>query len=270
MSLKPLADCKKTLAFQTNKKWPQALPPLAWRGELLCGFNATSAKAWEMDENSSTAQVVEAFLDIHSDFSFMELVGLRKNVQNLSWGEEFFRELLRQNAKGQEQQWLKLLKNLSLINSDLIQQWQQKHLQFGDLRPLLSLDEKLLKSEHWQLISHEPFSKSEWNQVIEWFSELLMMKKDHELHLALEPLQHKPRELLSKLKELRYPETFMRDRIEQDFWKKLPWPKNTQAEFRRHGDQTKAYVSMHLSSLNDLKKIAQELDKMADRQESEH
>ncbi len=266
MNLRPTAELKKSLAVRSIKKWPEALLPLAWRGELLCGFSATTSLAFELNSEESLTKVAQTFLEIHSDLCIVDLVELKKNTLAVSWGTDFFNELLRQMAHGQESQWLKLLTQLESVPQVLLIQWQQKHLQYGDLRPLLSLeqDESL-----WKILEGASFSKSEWTQVIEWFTELLLMKKHEELS-ALEPLVSKQKEFFVKLKELRYPETAKKDRLETDFWKKLPWPKNTQAEFRRQGDQTKTYVSMNFSSLQDLKKIAKDLHQMADQQECEH
>lgn len=266
-ALKPLKDMKKTLSFQSEavqsaRPWPQALLPIAFQGELLCGFNATCDYAWELQPGTELTKVGEIFLELHPDLSFVDLFLLQKNLKVLSWGSDFFKNIIKQMASNQEDQWFNLLENLSLIPDELILQWQQKRLQFGDLRPLLTINGS------WSVLIGTSFSKSEWTQVIEWFTELSLMEKGEDLN-SLASLKT-PREMILKLKELRYPETTKRDRLEQDFWKKLPWPKNTQAEFRRQGDQTKTYVSMNFGSVKDLKKISKELFDMAQKQESEH
>lgn len=265
MSLKSRDSFQKNLAFAIEKKWPQALLPLGWREELLCGFSSLSPSVWELDETSELSLVAEVFLEVHNELSFLDLLLLQRNAQKISWGRDFFSEVLRQLSGGQSLQWLKLLENLENLPTQLLLKWQEKRLQFGDLRPLLSLDCKA-HHELWSILTPVAFSKSEWSQVIEWFTELLLMDKTQELK-SLSALQASPKELLLKIKELRYPETTKRDRLEMDFWKKLPWPKNTQAEFRRSGDQTKTYVSMNFSSLQDLKKLSQDLQKMTEQQE---
>ena len=267
MNLKPLAELKTTLDFHKDEKWPKALLPIAWHCELLCGFKATTDYAWELSSNIEASQVAEAFLEIHTDMSFADLVFLYKKSSKLYWGPLFFNEVLKLSARGQEASWLKLLENLKNFPAELLRQWQTKRLQFGDLRPLLSFTSSYAVDTFWGTLSEMNFSKSEWTQVIEWTTELLLMQKE------LSTLQHyknKPREMLIKIKELRYPETTKKDQLEQEFWQKLPWPKNTEAEFRRHGDQTKTYVAMNFSTLQDLKKIAKELHNMTEQQESEH
>ena len=264
MNLRPTAELKKTLAVRSIKKWPESLLPLAWRGELLCGFSTTAAQACEISIDESLTKVAQTFLELHSELCFVDLVELKRNCLQVEWGPAFFTEILKQTAHGQEAQWLKLLGQLEDMPAELLNQWQQKHLQFGDLRPLLSLEQA---EPLWSVLSTCLFSKSEWTQVIEWFTELLLMQRQAELK-TLQPLVSKPKEFLLKLKELRYPETAKKDRLEMEFWKKLPWPKNTQAEFRRQGDQTKTYVAMNFNSLQDLKKIAKDLQQMAEHQES--
>lgn len=263
MNLRPTAELKKSLAVRSIKKWPGSLLPLAWRGELLCGFSAASEQSFELSENENLTKVAQTFLEIHSEICFVDLVDLKKNCSAVAWGADFFNELLRQMANSQESQWLKLLARLETMPQTLVTQWQQKNLQFGDLRPLLSFERT---EPLWKMLENASFSKSEWSQVIELFTDLLLMKKYSELQ-TLEILTVKSKEFFIKLKELRYPETMKKDRSDMDFWKKMPWPKNTQAEFRRQGDQTKTFISMNFSSLEDLKKIAKDLQQMAEHQD---
>lgn len=264
MNLRPLTEFKKTLAFQLEpmKSWPMALLPVAWQGELLCGFNATTTFAWELDPTTEPSLIAQNFLELHPELSMLDFLKLKNQSKEISWGQAFFIEVAKQASKGQETQWLKLFENLNSLPQDLLGQWQQKRLQWGDLRPLLSLEKTHIENPVWSLLGSMNFSKSEWTQVIEWCTDLLLMAKDLK---TLESLKT-PREVLLKLKELRYPETTAKDLLAQEFWKKLPWPKNTQAEFRRQGDQTKAYVSLNIGSMKDLKKLADELNQMAQKQ----
>lgn len=289
MNLRPLVTLKKTLCFRGEsdphfvKAWPQALLPVAWQGELLCGFNATTELAWELSPNTNIGLVVQYFLELHPELATVDLLRIKNQSKDLPWGENFFIGIVRQLSKGQDSSWFKLFENLNLLPKELLNQWQQKRLHFGDLRPLISLELLQIEGPSWNLLTAASFSKSEWSQVIEWFTELLLMENNLQNSKpmqnlktlqALEPLKNKPREFFLKLKELRYPETSKKDRLATEFWKKLPWPKNTQSEFRRQGDQTRTYVSMNFSSVKELKKLTEELHQMVQKQEpqqeSEH
>lgn len=266
MILRPNAKFKKSLAVRSTKKWPEALVPMAWRGELICGFSGTSPLVCELDENESITKVAQTFIEVYTDLGLVDLVQLKKNSSELTWGPDFFKEVLTQMAHGQDVQWLKVIDVLEQMPSTLLNIWQQRNLQFGDLRPLLSLEKA---GPEWDVLQKAMFSKSEWCHVIEWFTEVSLMNK-HEDLIKLESVSQKPKELFLKLKDLRFPETAKKDRSEMNFWKQMPWPKNTQAEFRRQGDQTKTYVAMNFNSLQDLKKIAKDLHQMAEHQEREH
>lgn len=255
MNIKPISQCSKELDFSPRKMWPDALPALAWKGQLVCGFGRSdSAEAVDVSER--------LFLDVwkacHPELTLAELARLVVCFQKMN--QEFFVEIgeglfsiygLRLNDR-----LMQVLEVLVKCPREFQNWCDDKKMGARDLAPLLAVTDV---NEIAPLLLELPrmtISKFEGARALELFVELYLMGRPLN---DLLPTSENGGLYVRRLEGWRRPNAEVKD----EEWRKTvgqwPWPSQVQAEWQRFGDQAGLEIKIRTTSPDDFQKKLESL-----------
>ena len=230
---------------------------MAWRGQLLCGFERSTGEAVDLGD----AALIPAFVACHPKLGLAEfsrwLNALAQQFPNehLEWREALAAAFgLRWNVR------LSQALQLVLKTPRTFQNWiDDKDLGARDLSPLLALPTLEDFSDFLTAMVQLPFSKSEGVRVLELGVELFLM--DRPLNDLL-PSSEDTRSYLKQLEKWRRPKTSGADEVWQKSVAEWPWPAQVQGQWQRSGDQSGLEIKIRTHSPQDLHKKLERLQEI--------
>lgn len=153
---------------------------------------------------------------------------------------------------------------------NLFWSWSRHHsLSPRDLYPLLSLKDPQQISLSLQKIVEQNISRSLGAQVLELLVECYLLGSTDSYLADILQSQSTIESGLENLKSLRYPQTTQTDQKKQQKLLSLPWTKDFQTRWLRHGDRSGLEIRFFASNASELKKYSDQLMKISQLQENE-
>jgi hypothetical protein len=270
-----MSQCNGSLDFQPLNVWPESLPAVAINNWVLAGFSQDLVFNHHI-ENSSAETMARLFRSLHSELSFAEMARLMGKIKeqqtsDLSWVPL---QLIAQKYHWTFNDQFIRIAEAFLKTPSGFQKWcGEKKVNPQDLAPLLAAQEIDLKFLFHDILNLN-ISKSSGVKALEMAIELILMGQKPEalsaevLLTLLSQDQSAADAWVDALKQLRYPETFKRDRVLQAQMTALPWPGTSQARWARHGDRGGIELKLFVSQPSDLKKALLSLEKVQDLMET--
>lgn len=254
MNLKPLMQCSRDLDFAPRQPWPKALPAIAWRDHLVCGFERNEGLALSIDDGSF-ASLVHA---CHPQLHFSELARLNDKLDILS---SELSEASRETLFGHYGlRWCDRLSQTLKIVAATPREFQdfadQKDFSIRDFSALLALSELTPFQSFLQSLAGLPLSKSEAVRALDLGVELFLMGQALN---DLLPADQRKDDYLKKLERLRRPNTSAGDESWKETVAMWPWPAHVQGQWQRFGDQSGLEVKIRTVSPEDFQKKLQRL-----------
>lgn len=257
MSLRPISQCDKALDFQPRSSWPDALPAISWKGQLLCGFSRSGGAAVDLFELNGS-NFVDALKACQPELGLAEWARLSHRLSAL-WPDLYmdFREVMFSlyGLKWSDRldQMLRVLQSTPLT----FQNWvDEKKFGLRDLVPLLALPNVREFEPFLSAISGVMLSKFEGARALEFGVELFLM--DRPLNDLL-PTSDNGGLWLRRLEQWRKPISTSRDDEQRREVSQWPWPSQVQAQWSRVGDEAGLEIKIRTTSPDDLEKKLQKL-----------
>ncbi len=255
--LTPISQCIRSLDFGPRLSWPQALPPIAWKGILLHGFDRTSGAALDIGVDSMT-NWQEAFVACHPRLGLAELSRLHSCMKAelpelLTEAAALFQRYgLRWSDR--LQQILFVLRQMPLEFQDWV---DEKGVGARDLAPLLAVPDLQTIQPHLRNLVRLAGTKSQILQVLECSIELSLLGQ------SLATLELQPGEDISaykfRLESIRRPLNSKRDETWRSMVATWAWTNQVQGQWQRFGDQAGLEIKLQAFSPDDLLKKIQRL-----------
>lgn len=230
-----------------------AMPAIAWRGQLLCGFERTEGEALDLSEK----QFVELW---HACHPMLGLAECGRFLERLAreWPDMYLecREALTSiygwRWSDRFEQVIHVLPRSPLEFQDFV---DAKKMAVRDLAPLLSVDITAVTP----LLAELPrmmISKFEAARALELFVELLLMGRPLN---DLLPTSNNGGLYVRRLEQWRRPQSAQLDEDWRRTVNTWPWPAHVQAEWQRFGDQTGIEIKIRTTSPDDFQKKLERL-----------
>lgn len=252
MILKNFNECDHALHFFPLKKWPDVLPAVAWRNQLITGFTRRSGFVLNLESEP----LHEVLLGAYGALNVFELARIldlstRHNV------ELDFAAL----CLGSHLSWCDHLKETLIAVARLpldVQHWcEEKSMAPRDVQIFRNF---LDVSAFWSVfdfLQSTSASRQQSVEVLELFGDLLLMGTAPE---TLEPpAGSRPDLYLAQLRKLRNPMNQSAIENRNQTLKQLPWPKATQGQWTRRGDRLELEVRMTVQNGAELERRLLEL-----------
>jgi hypothetical protein len=262
MPMIPIAQCGKSLDFKPVPPWPSALPALAWRGELLSGFQRKSGVAVDLFETQA-ATFTEAIKATHPELNLCELARLAFALKK-TWPDLFVevREPLFQSYGFRWNERLEQTLGVLKDSPEDFQAWAgEKDLGPRDFSVLLALSSPKDFHPFLSAMTELSLSRSEGVRAMEIGAELYMMGRP--LNDIL-PSGHSGPSYLQQLEKWRRPNTLSADDQWRETVKTWPWPSQVQGKWQRFGDQSGLDVNIRSTSPSDFRKKLERLLSIGD------
>lgn len=257
MSLKSISQCAKSLDFQPRQSWPESLPAVSWRSELLCGFNRKNGQAVDVFELQG-ANLIDSLKACHPELGLAEMARLTGRLKKL-W-PDLYLELREALFSVYGLKWSTRLDDVfSVLRSSPVefQNWvDEKKFGARDLFPLLAVKELRLFDPFLKAIPGILLSKFEGARVLEYGVELFLM--DRPLNDLL-PSMNNGGLWLRRLEQWRRPQTAVQDDEKRRQMTEWPWPAHVQAQWQRFGDEAGLEIKIRTTSPEDLEKKLERL-----------
>ncbi len=273
MNFVEINHCRRDLNFLPKQPWPEALPPICWRGWLLSGFESPMEKALEL----TGPPFHQAFQSCYLSLSFSELARLYGKAREFLPPESFCGEKLLGDYgfKSSENTFQTMIQ---LVQAPMaFQEWcQEKQVAPKDLGILRSLSFPLEPpmEELFDNIAHLQASKSLGVSILQLICELYLMEYDmgapKELLFPPPPPAlpsrcdassgHAPsgHSFSQKWYELlvsrRFPRATEQGQRRAQKLKELPWPGGSEVKEARWGDLSGVEIKLRIGSQKDFKK----------------
>lgn len=259
MILKPISQCSRTLDFSPRREWSPIFPVLAWKGNLVCGFERETGEAVDVSEH--------LFLDVwkacHPELGLAEVARSVECIRR--WNGEFFVEIgsgllalygLRLNER------LAQLMDLLVRTPREFQNWvDDKKMAPRDLGALLALNDV---RDIEPLLLEMPklgISRFEGARALELFIELYLMGRPLN---DLLPTSNNGGLYLRRLEQWRRPAANEQDEEWRKTVEQWPWPAQVKAEWQRFGDQSGLEIKIRTTSPDDFQKKLERLAEIPD------
>lgn len=243
--------------------WPDFAPALAWGEWLICERPGTALVL--SPEENPLIPVLKSLLPR------LGLTGICRLGERLSDGplrdwarDQVFQQLLLAYGLRAHSDVIALFSVLSKM-SPQVQAWvDQKGFGARDLYPLLSLNLDENACGWLEHLSQSSLSKSQATQLIEWASDLVLLHKKTWVDLRRQNVET-PEKWHSRLRQTRFPESEQRQSLKQKKVSELPWPRHTEGQWKRDGDQDGLQVRFEAYSPEELKTRWQSLSKIIEQ-----
>jgi hypothetical protein len=258
-----VTQCVRHLNFEPRRLWPEALPAIAWRGELISGFERKSGAAVDVYETNRSG-LIETLKAVYPELGLAETARLSLRLAVTmpeTWAElreGFFRAYnLRWNDRLGE------LLNLVASAPAAFQSWvDEKSVSPRDLSPLLALNENLRAFHPFlEAMTELRFSRNEGVRALELGAELFLMGRPLS---DLLPSTADAQKYLRQLELWRRPVSLENDQEWRADVQKWPWPAQVQGEWQRFGDQSGLEVKIRATSAEDFNKKLERLLSIGD------
>lgn len=259
MLIRSISQCGKAFDFGPRRAWPAVFPAIAWRGQLLCGFDRAESDALDLSEK----QFVELWQACHPELGLGELCRFLMSLER-EWPDMFV-ECRESLVAVYGLRWSDRLDQMLRVLHRCPREFQQfvdlKKMSVRDLAPLLAAENAGGIESLRPFLDELPrmmISKFEAGRALELFVELLMMNRPLN---DLLPTSDNGGLYVRRLEQWRRPRSSEQD----EEWRKTvnawPWPAQVQAEWQRFGDQAGIEIKIRTTSPDDFQK---KLERLAD------
>lgn len=254
MILKPFTHCSRDLDFAPQKRWPTALPAVAWQGHLVCGFDRAEGLAIDSDDGS----LLELLHACHPQLGFCELARLNARLDNLAVDleSEFHVRFFSLYGLRWCDRLVQTLKMVAQTPLEFQNFANAKDFSVRDFSALLAIPELSLFFPFLTALIKLPLSKSEVVRALELGVELYLM--NHPMSDLL-PADLRKDDYLQKLERLRRPHISAADEKWKNTVANWPWPAHVQGQWQRFGDQSGLEIKIRTGSPEDFQKKLQRL-----------
>ncbi len=237
MKMTPVAVCDLSLDFQPLKPWPRPLPSVSVEGQIICGFDRQPD---DFSLDYSASEGLEVFKTCHPNLSFLEL--LRFLAKAPSWVNvcEFWEAYQYRNHFVIEDLSHWVLK----LPASFLTWAAQKQLQPQEImvaKTFLDQPHLLEILESWEKLNP---SHGQGMQILALLADLQAPPSFSNLS---------PSDYLEGLKKLRYPVTTSQDEQRRKAWDQISFPKGTQKQFVRRGDDAGLELRYFVKNSGELK-----------------
>jgi hypothetical protein len=259
MSYPLVTQCGKSLNFTPHRVWPEALPAIAWKGELVCGFERRTGVAFDVFENGR-AGILETLKACYPELGLSEIARLTHRLERVLPADDYV-EIRENFFRAYGLKWndrLGELLTLLRLAPVEFQDWvDERGVSPRDLSPVLALGERVSEFHSFlRAMTELRFSRSEGVRCLELGVELFLMGRPLN---DLLPSSPDPVKYLRKLEEWRRPNASASDRELQDEVERWPWPSQVQGQWQRFGDQSGLEVKIRSTSPEDFNKKLERL-----------
>jgi hypothetical protein len=259
MLLKPISQCSRGLNFLPRAPWPSVLPPVAWRGRLLCGFERREGEALELDACALT----DALKACHPELGLAEFARLMRALHEEL--PELFLELREPISTAYGMRWndrLEQTLNVLLQMPPTFQTWaDDKKLGARDLAAFLALPDVRPFIPFAEALVRLPVSKAEGVRALELGLELFLLGRPLN---DLLPATDNPPLYLRRLEQWRRPRTSAADESWREDVAKWPWPAQVQGHWQRFGDEAGLEIKIRTTSPDDFLKKLERLNHISE------
>ena len=260
MSMTLIAQCGKSLDFGPSRTWPLALPALAWRGQLIAGFDRPQGFAVDLFE-SQHATLLEAFKAAYPELGLAELGRFALALEK-TW-PDLFVELRQGLFQAYQLRWSdrleQTLRALNAAPADF-QTWvNQKTLGPRDLAVLLATPTEF--HPFLSALAQMNFSRGEGVRALELGADLFLMGRPLN---DLMPSGDDRGKYLAQLEKWRRPNSLGSDEQWSQAVRLWPWPAHVQGKWQRFGDQSGLEVNIRSTSAQDFNKKLKSLLSIGD------
>ena len=230
--------------------------------QIIKNFDSPSTAAISisfMDKKSN----VDSFFSIVSHLSLVQFCFLlRSSPFSQIFDEEYFAG---KAQLGNLSQIKSLTSFVTSLNQEFLAWLHEKNVRAQDLASAILIKPGQLEKFLGDFLKLNP-SKSEGVQILELLIDLILLEKPKEI-LSSSLQQKNASAALVQLKELRYPQTTRRDRLQSHI--NLSWPQNVNAKFQRRGDRAGFDLQVFVGNSNELKKTINHLEKVIEEWKSQ-
>ncbi len=260
MNLVPYQECQKSLDFQPEKPWPKSWPAFAWEKTIMAGFTHISQSV--LNFTADTVQFLHLFHTCHPQLNLSELGRIiskwSKQEKKLSFSWKDFLTLY-----GLNQDPDFLIKQLKIFISTpfAFQNWtNKKAIHLNELRILNSLESPKQIYFLLEWIGKCDVSHSLGLKAMESGVELLLMGFSPNEILSPDIQNISPESAIQFIEQKRKPLTFSQDQIKRENLRKIPWPAQVRAEWRRKGDKTGLEIKIWCQNQKELKEKTEKIN----------
>lgn len=258
-----VTQCDRDLNFEPSRIWPEVLPAIAWKGELVCGFERRSGPAVDVYETGH-ASLIDTLKAVYPELGLAEVARLSARLAStwpeiyLELRESFFRAYgLRWNDRLGE------LMGLLIMTPKVFQAWvDERSVSPRDLSPLLALGENASAFfQFLESLTEMKFSRAEGVRALELGAELFLMGRPLS---DLLPSSSDGSRYLNQLEKWRRPQAGETDQSWRNDVKAWPWPAQVQGEWQRFGDQSGLEVKIRATNAQDFNRKLERLLSIGD------
>lgn len=256
---------------------PKAWTGLALNGQIICGFDLDPQSPVVEQVLATKQAVTQAYFEALPQLSFLQkLILISSDLFTDFFDVDLALEKISGGRSFAELHGLGSL--IQQLPTDFLFWVHEKNLHFFDLAVLLSLstDPNSAETKKWdQQVakfgkilsswSEVQYSKSQGVQILELLVELFLIheKNENQVTVLKLQLQTSADQTLKNLKQLRYPETSLKDAESKSV--PLPWPGIVQAQGQRQGDRWGYRLNFFVSNPYELTKTVDQLQKAAEQ-----
>lgn len=258
-----VTQCDRSLSFQPVRTWPEVLPAIAWKGELVCGFERKSGAAVDVFE-TGRAGLIETLKAVYPELGLAETA--RLSVRLASSLPEIYQELREPFFRAYGLRWndrLGELFNLLVVAPVSFQAWvDERSVSPRDLSPLLALCENARAFFPFlEAMTEMKFSRTDGVRALELGAELFLMGRPLS---DLLPSSSDGSRYLGQLEKWRRPQAGEADQTWRSDVKNWPWPAQVQGEWQRFGDQSGLEVKIRATNAEDFNRKLERLLSIGD------
>jgi hypothetical protein len=259
MTIRLISQCSKSLDFGPRKGWPDVMPPIVWRDQLLCGFSRVDGEALDLSDK----HFVDLWRACHPELALCEFSRFMVAFER-EWPDLYI-ELREALAAIYGWRWSdRLNQTIRLLSASprVFQEFADtKKMSLRDFSPLLALKDTYDILPFFEALPGMIISKFEAVRALELFVELHLMGRPINDIL---PASDNGSLYVRRLEKWRQPQASEHD----EEWRKTvtnwPWPAQVQAEWQRFGDQGGIEIKIRTTSPDDFQKKLERLAEIPD------
>ncbi|MGE0526131.1 MAG: hypothetical protein AB7P49_03630 [Bdellovibrionales bacterium] len=249
--------------FRPRTPWPAALPPIAWHGYLLCGFDRKHGMALDIGDDEPATPLAQAVGSCHPKLGLGEQARLYARLERaFPNGRDVQSELLTHYGLRFSDRLFQSLARLNESPPDFQNLVDEKSWGVRDLSPLLAVPSVAEIHPLLSAISELALSKSEGTKAVELAVELHLM--GHPVQELLPAAGEEATIYLRQLERWRRPRASANDENSRRNVAEWPWPAHVHGQWHRFGDQTGLEIRIRATSPHDLEKKLERLRSIRD------